>query len=154
MADMSGKVRAEFDAAAAVTLRAVTDGAETGADSDYETAVALSKLVDAYWDNGEVADGLIKVNVYVTAVTDANDNAYTFEVQACNDAAGAGAVEVARLEIDPSLGAEYYELYVSSKMIEKLAPSADFIRIGVTKTTSGGTPSVTYGAWMTFHGHG
>jgi hypothetical protein len=154
MADMSGKVRAEFDAGAATLLRNVADGAETGADSDYETGIALSKLLGAYWDNGEVADGLIKVNVFVTAVTHANSNAYTLEVQACNDAGGTSPVEVARLTINPSRGADYYEIYVSSKMIEKLAPNADFLRIGVTKTTSGGSPSITYGAWATFHGHG
>jgi len=154
MADMSGKVRSEFDAAAAVTLRNVADGAETGADTDYETAVALDKLVDAYWDNGEVADGLIKINVFVTAVTNANSNAYILLVEACEDSGGTGNVEVARLSVNPALGAEYYEIYVSSKMIAKLAPNADFIRIGVTKTTSGGTPSITYGAWMTYHGHG
>lgn len=154
MADMSGKVRAEFDAAAAVTLRNVADGAETGADADYETGVALAKLVDAYWDNGEVAEGLIKINIYVTALTHADSNTYTFLVEACNDAGGSSNVEVARLAANPSLGAEYYEIYVSSKMIEKLAPNADFLRIGCTKTTSGGTPSITYGAWMTYMGHG
>lgn len=155
MADMSGKVRAEFDAAAAWTLRDVADGAETGADDDYETGVAIDKLLGAYWDNGEVADGLIKINVHVTAITHANSNAYTLVAQACTAADGTGAVEVGRLLIDPSIGAnKYYELYVSSKMIEQLAPDADFLRVGVLKTTSGGTPSITYGAWATYHGHG
>lgn len=150
MADMSSKVRSEFDAAAAVELRDIADGAEAGADTDSETGVAISKLVGAYWDNGEVADGLIKVNIYITTIVDNSTN-YIFLLEACNDAGGTGNLEVGRLTFDPVYGTGYYQFYVSSAMIAKIAPDADFMRIGCTKADA--SDSVVYGAWATYHGH-
>lgn len=152
MPDMSGHVRAEFDAATTVTLRDIDDGAETGADVDAELGVPLDRLDHAFWDNGEIADGLLKVNIYVSAIVNANSNAYVWSLEACTAADGTGAVEVARLSAVPADGAGYYESYVSSDMIKKLLPAATHLRIKCTKTTSGGSPSITYGAWLTFHG--
>lgn len=148
MADMSGKVRSEFDAATAVTLRNLADGAETGADTDVETGVALNTLTAAYWDNDEVPNGIIKLNTLVTA-TDAADGDETYTViwEVDTDVGFGTAVEVERLVVTRGTTG-YFERYVSSKYIEYMKAGALYIRVKVTK--GGTTPSITYGCWMTY----
>lgn len=154
MADMSGKVRAEFDAAAAVTLRDLADGAEGGADTDAETGVALNKLSGAYWDNGEIPNGLVKFNYVVQDVEFGAGETYTMILEVCEDAAGTGAVEIDRFVVPAGVGDEgdaYFERYVSSDFMKAVLSTGDFVRVKCTKTGAGA--DITYGCWMTYHGH-
>lgn len=148
---MNSKVLEEYDAGAATLLRNIADGAETGEDTDYETGVALNTLTGAYWDNDEVPNGLVAVSIYVSALDrTTGDETYTFVVEVDTSDAFGSAVEVARIGPTGLTAAGYYRVIVDSKMIEALEPGATHIRIGVVKT--GTTPSVTYGAWMTYKG--
>lgn len=145
MARMSSKVRREFDAAAAVTLRNIADGAET-ADAA-EAGVALNTLTDAYWDNDEVPNGIFLVSFHVSALDVADtDEVYDIYVEVDTSSAFSSAKEVARLKTVPSVG--YFEVPVSSQLIEKLEAGATHIRVRLDVT--GTTPSITYGAWMTY----
>lgn len=147
MARMASKVRREFDAAAAVTLRDIDDGAET-ADAA-ETGVALNLLTDAYWDNDEQADGKIAVSIHVTAADyTTGDEEYDlyFEVDTASNFPS--AKEVARLKGVPTTG--YYEVVIPTQLIEALEAGATHLRVRLDVT--GTTPSITYGAWMTFQG--
>lgn len=147
MARMASKVRREFDAAAAVTLRDIDDGAET-ADAA-ETGVALNLLTDAYWDNDEQADGKIAVSIHVTAADyTTGDEEYDlyFEVDTASNFSS--AKEVARLKTVPTTG--YYEVVIPTQLIEALEAGATHLRVRLDVT--GTAPSITYGAWMTFQG--
>lgn len=145
MARMNSKVRREFDAAAAVTLRDIDDGAET-ADAA-EAGVALNTLTDAYWDNDEVPQGIFLVSFHVSArdVADA-DEVYDIYIEVDTASGFSSAKEVARLKTIPSVG--YYEVPISSQLIEALESGATHIRARLDVT--GTTPSITYGAWMTY----
>jgi len=145
---MSGKVTREFDAAAAVTLRNAADGAETADVA--EAGVALNTLVDADWDNGEVPNGTVAISVLVSAMDTGNaDEVYDLYFEVDTTDQFSSAKEVARIKGIPAVG--YYEVPVSSKLIEKLEAGATHIRARLDVT--GTTPSMTYGAWMTFLTH-
>lgn len=150
MARMASKVRREFDAEAAITLRDLDDGAET-ADAA-ETGVALNTLKDAYWDNNEVPNGLFLVNVHVSELAKPdNDETFTLYVEVDTSNSFGSAVEVGRLHLIPSTG--FYEIVISSNNIEKLEPGATHIRVRLDVTDADNDPglaSITYGAWMTF----
>lgn len=147
MARMTGKVRREFDAAAASTLRDIDDGAET-ADAA-EAGVLLNLLTNAYWDNDEQPNGIFVVPVHITELDrTTGDETYDFYIEVDTGSGFSSAVEVARLKGVTAVG--YYELVVSSQIIEALEPGATHIRIRAD--VGGTTPSVTYGAWMTFLG--
>lgn len=152
MARMASKVRREFDASADVTLRNVADGAEIA--SAVETAVALNRLSAAYWDNNEQPNGIVLVNFFLTAYDNGTgDEECTVIIEVDTAAAPTAAVEVARMVVPTgAIGVQtalgYYEIAISSQLIERLLPTASHIRL---KTTiAGTTPSFTYGAWMTF----
>ena len=147
MARMAGKVRREFDAAAEITLRDIDDGAET-ADAS-EAGVALNVLNGAYWDNNEQPNGIFIISVHVSALDFTSaDEVYDiyFEVDTSNSFAS--AKEVARLKSIPATN--YYEVVVSSQLIEALETGATHLRARLD--VSGTTPSITYGAWATFEG--
>lgn len=151
MARMAGKVSREFDAAAAITLRDIDDGAET-ADAS-EAGVLLNLLTDAYWDNDEQPNGLIMINVHVSAITLPDAGTDTADIYFEVDTASnfPSAVEVARLKNITATG--YYQVVVSSQLIEKLEAGATHIRARLDLTdadTDGAT--ITYGAWMTYDG--
>jgi hypothetical protein len=144
---MAGKVTREFDAAAAITLRDIEDGAET-ADAS-EAGVLLNLLTDAYWDNDEQPNGIITVNVHVSAMDETTgDEVYDiyFEVDTASNFPS--AIEVARLKAVPAAG--YYQVAIPSQLIEALEAGATHLRARLDVT--GTTPSITYGAWMTFQG--
>lgn len=146
MARMASKVTREFDAGASTTLRNQADGAET-ADAS-ESPVALNTLTDAYWDNDEQPNGLFMISVHVASIDFGNaDEVYDiyFEV---GDNDVSPAIEVARLKSVPAVG--YYEVPVSSQLIKALDTDATHIRARLDVT--GTTPSINYGAWITFVG--
>lgn len=152
MARMASKVRREFDAEAAITLRDLDDGAET-ADAA-ETGVALNTLKDAYWDNNEVPQGIFLVNVHVSELgTYEAGETVDLYVEVDTSNSFASAVEVARLKNVQVGGVGFYEIPVSSNNIEKLEPGATHIRIRADLTGDADTESVSYGAWMTFLAH-
>lgn len=145
MARMASKVSREFDAAAAITLRDIADGAET-ADAS-EAGVLLNLLTDAYWDNDEQPNGIVLINVHVSAFDfTTGDEVYDlyFEVDTASNFPS--AKEVARIKTVPGVG--YYQVPVSRQLIEALEAGATHIRARLDVT--GTTPSITYGAWMTF----
>jgi len=146
---MQSRVSAEFDAAEAVMLRDITDGAETGADTDAETGVALNQLLNAYWHNDEHPDGVIAMNVLITAIVN-DTTTYAIIFEACTAADGTGAVEVARLALTGAEGPGFYRVFVSCANIDKMLATADFIRVKCTKTGAGA--SITYGVHATYAG--
>lgn len=147
MARMSSKVTREFDAAAAVTLRDIDDGAETADIA--EAGVPLNLLTDAYWDNDEQADGKIVISVHVSSADFTTlDEVYDLYVEVDTAVGFPSAKEVARLKSIP--GANYYELVVPTRLVEVLEPGATHIRLRLD--VAGTTPIITYGAWMTYQG--
>lgn len=147
MANMSGKVKREFDAAAAATLRVNGDGAET-ADAA-ETGVALNVLKDAYWDNNEQPNGHILVSIDVKSRDfTTGDELYDLYFEVDTSIAFATPVEVARVRVTGGVG--YYEAVLPASNIEKLEPGATHVRVRLD--VAGTTPSIDYAAWMTFHG--
>ena len=151
MARMAGKVKREFDAAAAITLRNGSDAAET-ADAA-EASVDLHVLNEAYWDNGEQVNGIFMVSIDVLEASFADSNeVYDLYIEvdtAAGDFGAASHKEVARLTKVPSTG--YYEIPISSQLIEALLPNADKIRIRLD-LTGDGDETFRYAAWMTFIG--
>ena len=138
------KVRHLIDAAANVTLRDITDGAETGA-SVYETAIDLEVLDSAYWHNGEIPQQSFSAVVEVTALDTADgDGTYTINIQTDSELAfGDSPVIVASLVV-PAVG--IYVINLDGPTIEALDADATHLRIGVV--TDETTPSITYGAWL------
>ena len=152
MARMASKVRREFDASADVTLRNVADGAETA--SAVETAIPLNRLSAAYWDNGEQPNGIIMVNFFLTAYDNTTgDEECTVIIEVDTASAPTAAVTVAQVVI-PTGGAAvqtalgFYEIAISSQLIERLLPTATHLRLSTT--IAGTSPSFTYGAWATY----
>jgi hypothetical protein len=142
---MASKVTREFDAAAAITLRAITDGAETADGA--EAGVPLNLLTDAYWDNDEQPNGIVMINVHVSAADFGNaDEVYDIYFEVDTAEGFASAKEVARLKAVPGVG--YYQVPVSRQLIEAVEAGATHIRARLDVT--GTTPSITYGAWMTY----
>ena len=76
------------------------------------------------------------------------DETYDIYFEVDTSSAFSSAVEVARVKGITAVG--YYEVLVSSQLIEALEPGATHIRAKVD--VGGTTPSINYGAWMTFHG--
>lgn len=145
MARMASKVRREFDAEATVTLRDIADGAETADVA--EAGIPLNTLTAAYWDNDEVPTGVVMISVHVTAMDTADaDEVYDLYFEVDTTDAFSSAKEVARLKGVPATG--FYEVPVSAQLIEKLEAGATHLRVRLDVT--GTTPSITYGAWMTY----
>jgi hypothetical protein len=144
---MAGKVRREFDAAAEITLRDIDDGAET-ADAS-EAGVALNVLNGAYWDNNEQPNGIFIVPIHITTLDrTTGDETYDFYLEVDTSSSFSSAKEVARLTGVTAVG--YYELVVSSQLIEALEAGATHLRVRLD--VGGTTPSVVYGAWAVFEG--
>jgi hypothetical protein len=138
------KVRHLIDAAANVTLRDISDGAETGA-SVYETAIDLEILDGAYWHNDEIPQQTFAAVIEVTAldVTD-GDGTYVINLQVDSVVGfGDSPVIVASLTV-PSVGV--YVVNLDGPTIRALDANAAFLRVGVV--TDETTPSITYGAWL------
>ncbi len=138
------KVRHLFDAEPTVTLRDITDGAETGA-SVAETGISLDVLDDAYWHNGEVPQQTFSAVIEVTALDTADgDGSYTINLQTDSQLAfGDDPVIVASIVI-PSTGV--FVVNLDGPTIEALDPDATHIRAQLV--TDETTPSITYGAWL------
>lgn len=144
----ASKARWQFDAATAVTLRSVSDGAETSTAT--ETAISLSELDGAYWQDGnEIPHGLFVVSVNVTA-RDATTGDETYvlsllvdDVSGMNDS----PVTIASYTI-PATG--LYTFVVDSKTIPGLDSDTSGTDkwLAVRATLGGTTPSITYGAWI------
>ena len=142
-------VKRGFDVDSAVTLRDITDGAETS--TALETPISLGLLDHAYWHNNEVPWGVLVVVVHVTACDDADGTetySLTLEV---DDAAALNDTPtvVATLAI-PRGTTGVFEMYVDSRTIEGLVSdnSGTDLWIGIRATLGGDSPSITYGAWI------
>lgn len=148
MAVNSSQTRMNFDTAAAVTLRDVTDGAETSTAS--ETAVSLAELDGAYWHAGEIPHGVFLIGVNVTAIDQTSDETYVVSIQVDDTLAMSDSpVTIASYTLT-DLGTGTYVFAIDSKMIPVLDPDTSgtdkWVRI--TATLGGTTPSITYGAWI------
>lgn len=143
----SSRVRYTLDAADAVTLRDIADGAETSTAT--EAAISLSELDQAYWQDGkEIPHGVIAVQVLVTALSYTGDEVYTLDLLV-DDASGMNDTpKSVATQVITAVGA--YTLYVDSKNI----PLIDSDSSGTDKwmaikaTMSGSSKSLTYGAWI------
>jgi hypothetical protein len=144
----SSKVRFTLDAAAAVTLRNIADGAETATAT--ETAVPLNELDTAYWQDGnEVPYGVFGIQVNVTTLDKTTgDETYVLSLLV-DDTSGLSdaPVTIASFTI-PAVGA--YVFYVDSKTISKLDPDTSGTDkwLAIRATLGGTTPSITYGAFI------
>jgi hypothetical protein len=146
MARMASRNRAEFDAAAQITLRSFSAGAVTA--SIAEAPVALDAMTKAYWDAGEQTVGVATVCIDVSAIkVSVGDEAYTLTFEVDTTVGMAGSREIARVVIPATVGKPgFYELPVSYSLIEMLRSGALFARIRTT--TAGTLPSITYGAYI------
>lgn len=146
----ASRVKFLMDAAAAVTLRDITDGAEAPSGSTvWEPAVSLNELRTAYWHNYEIPHGVFVVVAHVTALN-LSTNDYTLKLRVDDVAAqNNNPVEIAAY---PITAAGVYNFYVDSKTAAKLDPDVDgtgkFLAIGVQESGTPDSPSITYGAWI------
>lgn len=143
------RVRAIYDADAAVLLRNVADGAETSTAT--ETAVSLNELDTAFWQDGnEIPYGLIEVGVHITAIDrTTGDETYTFDL-IVDDVSNMSDTPKVVASLTGITTAGFYTMYVDSKnipLIDSDTSGADKW-IAIKATLGGTTPSVTYGAWM------
>jgi hypothetical protein len=144
---MSSRVSREFDAASATTLRNANDGAETADVA--EAGVPLDILKNAYWDNNNQPYGISSVSLHVSNMDRVTlDETYTFIVEVDTSNAFASAVEVGRINAATKVG--FYQIPFDNETMELLEPGATHIRIRLD--VAGTTPSVVYGAWLTFLG--
>lgn len=124
-----------FDTETAVTLRDVTDGAETA--SAAEVGVAFDP------DNYDY----VVVAINVTAIDSADaDETYVLTVESDTAAAETNNVAQATLPNIRAIGTGMYQVVLHAGTIKKLDSDAAYLRV---KATLGGTtPSITYGAWL------
>lgn len=144
----SSRVRALLDTDASVTLRNVTDGAETSTAT--ETAVSLNELDNAFWDDGnQIPYGTFTVAIHVTAIDrTTGDETYTLALLVDDTSnLSDSPVTVASISIS-QVG--YYTLVVDSKNIPLLDPDTSGTDkwLAIRATLGGTTPSITYGAWL------
>jgi len=147
MAANASKVRALMDTATAVTLRDITDGAET-ATAD-ETAISLSELNAAYWHNDEIPHGMFKVEVNVSAIN-LSTNTFALALEVDDTLAMSDSpVTIASYNITAT---GHYVFLVDSKTIPGLDSDSSgtdkWIRIGLTVAGTPDSPTITYGAWI------
>lgn len=146
----STRVKYLMDTAAAVTLRDYDDGAETSTAT--ETAVSLSELDGAYWQDGkEIPNGTIAVQVFITACDfTTGDETYVLDllVDDTSDMSNT-PVSVAKVTV-PGGTTGPIVMLVDAKSIPTLdTDSSGADKWIAIKATLGGTsPSITYGAWM------
>jgi hypothetical protein len=148
MAVNASKVKSILDVADAVTLRDITDGAETATAT--ETAVSLNELRDAYWHGREIPAGKIVVGVHISALN-LSTNTYVLalmvdDVLAMNNS----PVAVASM---PVVAAGYYEFVVDAATIAAIDTddtddAGRFMAIRCTVAGVADSPSITYGAWI------
>jgi len=143
----ASKISAVFDAAAAVTLRAVTDGAETATAT--ETAISLNELDGAYWHNGEIPNGAFEVWLNVTALN-LSTNTYVFSLLADDVSTVNDTPTTVISQAITAVGV--YKFLVDSKTLAALdTESSGTDKWLAAKMTIAGTPdspSITYGAWL------
>lgn len=144
----ASRVKYLIDAAAAVTLRDIADGAETPSGSSvWETAKSLNELRTAFWDNKEIPGGTFVVEINVTAVT-LSTNVYKIGLRV-DDVVAQNNNPVVIQEI-PIKGVGVYHMIVNSKDIPNFDSDSDgtgkWLAIGVTESGTPATPSITYGA--------
>lgn len=143
------RVRAIYDADAAVLLRDVADGAETSTAT--ETAVSLNELDTAFWQDGnEIPYGLIEVGVHITAIDrTTGDETYTFDL-IVDDTSNMSDTPKVVASLTGITTAGFYTMYVDSKNIPLIDSDTSGTDkwIAIKATLGGTTPSVTYGAWM------
>lgn len=146
----ASKVKVQYDAAAAVLLRAASDGAETATAT--EAAVSLSELDGAYWQTeGEIPHGVFEVVVHVSALDNTTgDETYTLSL-VVDDTSNMSDTprEIASLNLATKQTGVYY-MYVDSRNIPKLDTdsSGSDKWLAIKATLAGTTPSITYGAWI------
>lgn len=143
MARMEGKIRREFDAEVAVTLRDAADGAETAAVA--EAGVDINALTKAYWDDGEIPHGVFLVNIHVPTVT-TDDETYTLDVEVDTTSGFASPVKVATVS---PVGKSYMTVPIESASVEALLSGASWLRLNLS-AVSGTAPSIVYGGWLTY----
>lgn len=162
MVMMQGRIPAEFDAAAHTLLAGTGDPVvgvtDTGADRDVHTGVSLDTLITAttkpntgkaYWDNGEVPDGMFVVNIWVSALSGASST-FTFALEVfTSNSFGSARTVVTSLTLTQGVhAAGFYRMLVDAKTIQLMLPNATHAAISTTKATD--SPSITYVAWMGF----
>jgi hypothetical protein len=146
----ASRVKYMVDAAAAVVLRDIADGAEAPSGSSiWEAAKSLNELREAYWHDKEIPNGVFAIEIEVTAVT-LSTNSYKIGLRV-DDVEAQNNNPVVIQEI-PIKGVGVYHMYVDSKDIPNFDPDSDgtgkWIAVGVTENGTPASPSITYGARM------
>lgn len=146
----ASKVKYTKDAAAAVTLRNLSDGAETSTAT--ETAVSLNELDGAYWHDGtEIPYGVIAVQFLVTACdATTGDETYVLSIQVddTSDHSNSPVTVWSQTVTRGFTGA--LTAHIDAKNIPLLDTDTSGTDkwIAVKATLGGTTPSITYGAHM------
>lgn len=142
-------VKYMFDVADAVTLRDITDGAETS--TALETPVSLNLLDAAYWQENVLPWNTLMVVIHITACDDGDgDETYSItlevdDVAALNDT----PTVVATLAVPRGTTGVFY-VPIDARTIEGLVSdwSGNEAYLGIRATLGGMSPSITYGAWI------
>lgn len=146
----ASKVKYTKDAAEAVVLRNIADGAETSTAT--ETAVSLNELDGAYWHDGnEIPYGVIAVQFLVTACDSANsDETYvlTIQVDDTSDHSNNPVTVWTQTLTRGFTGA--FTAHIDARNIPLMDTDSSGTDkwIAVKATLGGTTPSITYGAVM------
>lgn len=148
----NSRVRKLIDTASAVTLRNVTDGAETSTAT--ETAVSLNELDTAYWHDGtDIPYGNIVVGIHVTACdAGSTDETYVLTIQVDDTSDHSNSPVTVWTQTLTRGFTGYIEAVIPAKNIPLMDTDSSGTDkwIAIKATLGGTTPSITYGAWMAF----
>jgi hypothetical protein len=150
MNTMASASRTEFDAAA-VTLLAPSGGkTDSGTDRDVNVAVPVTRLDQAFWQDGrpELALGLLQVNVHITEISDTGSEfVFALEGAASDDFAG-GITTLVSMKIESFMGSGLYRFAIDGQSVLRMCPDVTHLALSTDKSVD--SPSVTYRAWLSF----
>lgn len=146
----SSRVPLMFDTAAAVTLRDITDGAETSTAT--ETPVSLNEIDGPYWaDGNEIPYGDIEVGIHVTACNAADaDETYVLTIQVDDTSDHSNTPVTVWTQAVTRGFAGFIKAVIPADNIPLMDTDTSGTDkwIAIKATLGGTTPSITYGAWM------
>lgn len=148
MSTMASQSRVEFDAAA-ITLLAPSGGrVDSGADRDVNTAVPITRLDQAWWQNGrpELALGLLQVNIHITEISDTGSEfIFALEANSTDDFSG-GITTLVSVKVESFMGPGLYRFAIDGQSVLRMCPDVAYLALSTDKSID--SPVVSYRAWL------
>lgn len=146
----ASRMKYMFDGDASVTLRNVSDGAESATAT--ETAISLNELDTAYWHDGtDIPYSYLVVVINITAIdATTGDETYVLTIQVDDTLAQSDTPVTVWTQTIARTFTGVIEAVIPAHNIPKMdTDSSGTDKWMAIKATLGGTtPSLTYGAWI------